>query len=85
MPNDYTDPLEIIVRQQVSAGKTGSKRKVSYVDILQGIAKSIATPFRFPSNERMKKFAKDNKAATQYWYERNQPDYYPPGHPFSDK
>jgi hypothetical protein len=29
----------------------------------------------------MKKFINDRKRESEYWYERNDPDYLPPGHP----
>ena len=80
MPNDSTDPVEEAIRRAGASGKRGS-RKLSYVDMLEGIFRAAATPFRFPSNERMKKFVDDNKRETEYWYERNQPGYLPPGHP----
>lgn len=77
MPNDPTDPVEDAIRR---AG-VKSKRKVSYVDMLQGIFKAATSPFRFPSNERMKTFVDNNKRESEYWYERQQPGYLPPGHP----
>jgi len=80
MPNDYTDPVEDAIRRAGASGKKGS-RKVSYVDMLQGIFRAAATPFRFPSTERMKTFVDNNKQESEYWYERHQPGYYPPGHP----
>lgn len=80
MPNDYTDPVEDAIRRAGASGKVG-KRKVSYVDMLQGIAKSISTPFRFPSGKSMQDMVDKNKAESEYWYERKQPEYLPPGHP----
>jgi hypothetical protein len=80
MPNDYTDPVEDAIRRAGASGKKGS-RKVSYVGMLEGIFKAATTPFRFPSEERMKKFVDNNKRAREYWYERNEPGYLPPGHP----
>ena len=80
MPNDYTDPVEDAIRRAGASGKKGS-RNYSYVDMLQGIFKAATTPFRFPSNEGMKTFIDNNKRESEYWYERHQPGYYPPGHP----
>lgn len=80
MPNDYTDPVEDAIRRAGASGKVG-KQKVSYVDLLQGIAKSISAPFRFPSDARLKKMVNRNKAESEYWYERHQPGYLPKGHP----
>ena len=84
MPNDYTDPVEDAIRRAGASGKKGS-RKVSYVGMLEGIFKAAAAPFRFPSNERMKTFVDNNKQESEYWYERHQPGYYPPGHPYRRK
>ena len=84
MPNDYDDLLERALRQQNQArSNTRLKGKVEVgVGFLGGIAKSIlSAPFRFPSNERLKKFVDNNKRESEYWYERQQPGYLPPGHP----
>ena len=84
MPNDYDDLLERALRRQMEA-KSNTRLKSRFevgAGFLGGIAKSIVGfPFRFPSNERMKTFVDNNKQESEYWYERHQPGYYPPGHP----
>ena len=80
MPNDYTDPVEIIIRNQVASGKI-PKSSGSWSGLMEGIARSITAPFRFPSGKSLKKMVDRNKAESEYWYERKQPEYLPPGHP----
>lgn len=82
MPNDPYDDFEKAIMRN---GKTKRVLKDGYVGLLETVAKGawniINAPFRYPSDERMRKFIEDRKRETEYWYERNDPDYLPPGHP----
>lgn len=83
MPNDPADEFE---RAMASSPKKSNRvLKRGYVGLIETVAKSawnvINAPFRFPSDERLKKFVDDRKRESEYWYERNDPDYLPPGHP----
>jgi hypothetical protein len=85
MPNDPYDDFEKAIASNRKGTKGNRVLKRGYVGLVETVAKSawnvINAPFRFPSDERMKKFINDRKRESEYWYERNDPDYLPPGHP----
>jgi len=82
MPNDPYDDFEKAI---ASNRKSNRVLKRGYAGLVETVAKGawniINAPFRFPSNERMQKFIEDRIREREYWYDRHEPDYIPPGHP----
>lgn len=73
MPNDPYDDFEKAIASNASNRKSNRVLKRGYSGLLETVAKGawniINAPFRFPSDERMKKFIDDRIRERAYWYE----------------